>query len=268
MIFHLENKTIMKKNCFALSIALLLIVGHSLAQELPSPMQPPRLVNDFAGMLNENEAFQLEQKLKNYYDTTSTQIYIVTVTDLLGYDVADFTLRLSEKWGVGQKGKNNGAVILLKPRVGNQRGESFIAIGYGLEDVIPDAIAKRITEREMIPNFQEGNFYIGLNNATDVMIGLASGKFSADGYMGQGGFLVVLPFLIFLVLIFVIVFNVNKTKGRSIGHNIPFWIALGMLSGGGRSGGYSNFSSGRGSFGGFSGGGGGSFGGGGARGSW
>ena len=78
----------------------------------------------------------------------------------------------------------------------------------------------------------------------------------------------VLPFIIFLTLLFVVLFNVNKTKGRSIGKNIPFWIALGMMSGGGRSGGFGGFSSGGGSFGGFSGGGGGSFGGGGARGSW
>jgi uncharacterized protein len=259
---------IMRKLKLFIAVALLFTFGLSRAQELPSPMQPPRLVNDFAGMLNANEIAQLELKLRNYHDTTTTQIYIVTVTDLLGYDVADFTIRLAEKWEIGQKGKDNGAIILVKPRIGNQRGEAFIATGYGLEDVIPDALSKRIMEREMIPNFQENNYYNGLNRATDVMIGLASGKFSAEGYMGQGGLLLILPFIIFITLIFVIVFNVSKTKGRSIGHNIPFWLALGMMSGGGRSGGFGSFSSGSGSFGGFSGGGGGSFGGGGARGSW
>jgi uncharacterized protein len=250
---------------------LLIFFGLStiaLAQELPSPIQPPRLVNDFAQILTEREQSMLEAKLRAYHDTTSTQIYIITVPDLQGYDVADYAIRIGEKWGVGQQSKNNGAVILVKPRIGNERGEGFIATGYGLEDVIPDAIAKRIMEREMVPAFQQEDYYAGFERATTVMISLASGKFTAEGYMGEGGFFMVLPFIIFLTLLFVVLFNVNKTKGRSIGKNIPFWIALGMMSGGGRSGGFGGFSSGGGSFGGFSGGGGGSFGGGGARGSW
>jgi uncharacterized protein len=184
--------------------------------------------------------------------------------------VSDYTIRIGEKWGIGQQGKNNGALILVKPRIGNERGRAFIATGYGLEDVIPDAIAKRIVEREMVPAFQEEQYFRGLDMATTVMINLASGKFSADGYMGEGGLVMALPFIIFMILFFVIFFNVRKTKGRSVGHNIPLWVALGMMSGGGRgrSGGFGGFSSGGGSFGGFSGGGGGSFGGGGAGGSW
>lgn len=239
------------------------------AQDIPDPMYPPRLVNDFAGTLNQNEWSQLEQKLRNYHDTTSTQIYIVIVSDLMGYDIADYTVRLGEKWGIGQKGKDNGAIILIKPRIGNERGEAFIATGYGLEDVIPDAVARRVIDRELIPHFQEGNYYRGFDAATTAMINLASGKFSADGYMGSGGFVVIFPLLIFIILFIVLRRNVGKTQRRSIGHNVPFWIAMGMLSGSGRSsGGFGGFSSGSGGFGGFSGGGGGSFGGGGARGSW
>lgn len=248
-----------------------LSLSGSLAQELPKPMQPPRLVNDFAGILNPKELQRLEQKLQVYHDTTSTQIYVITVNDLQGYEVADYTTRIGESWGVGQKGKNNGAVILIKPRIGNQRGRAFIATGYGLEDVIPDALAKRIIEREMIPAFQQEDYYRGLNRATTTMINLASGKYSAEGYMGEGGLMFVLPFIIFITLFLVIMVNVRRTKGRSIGHNIPLWVALGMLSGGRSSGGFGSFSSGSGSFGGFggfSGGGGGSFGGGGAGGSW
>ncbi len=259
----------MRKKILLVFASVLLMLGTLYAQELPSPMQPPRLVNDFAGLLDQNELNQLEGKLRNYHDTTSTQFYVIIVSDLMDYDIADFTIRIGEKWGVGQRGKDNGAIILIKPRIGNERGEAFIAMGYGLEDVIPDALAKRIIEREMVPNFEQGNYFRGIDAATTAMINLASGKFSAEGYMGEGGFLVGIPILIFMTLFFVILYNVKKTKGRSIGHNIPFWIALGMMSGGGRSsGGFGGFSSGGGSFGGFSGGGGGSFGGGGARGSW
>jgi len=254
-----------------LTTILLLLLSLSVlyAQDLPSPMQPPRLVNDFAKLLSDREASVLEQKLRTYHDTTSTQIYIIIVPDLMGYDAGDYAIRIGEKWRVGQQGKDNGAVILIKPKVGNQRGQAFIATGYGLEDVIPDALAKRIVQQELIPNFQQEQYFAGLDRATTVMIGLASGKFTPDEYTGQGGLLVVLPIIIFLTLIFIIVFNINKTKGRSIGHDIPLWIALGMLAGGGRrSGGFGGFSSGSGNFGGFSGGGGGSFGGGGAGGSW
>jgi len=259
----------MKRFISSLVLLLSFLIGASYAQEIPEPMQPPRLVNDFAGLLNQNEYAKLERKLRNYHDTTSTQVYIITVDDLMGYDLADFAFRIGEKWGIGQKGKDNGLIIMIKPRIGNQRGEAMIATGYGLEDVVPDAIAKRIVERELIPYFQEGNYYGGLDKATTTIIGLASGKFSGDEYLGQGGALVALPVIIFLTLFFILLFNIRKARGSSIGHSIPFWIAMGMLSGGGgRSGGFGGFSSGGGSFGGFSGGGGGSFGGGGARGSW
>ncbi len=251
-----------------LILAIFMAIGSVTAQDLPSPMQPPRLVNDFANLLSQQELGMLEQKLRNYHDTTSTQIYVITVNDLKGYDIADFTFRVGEKWGVGQEGKDNGAIILVRPKVRNKRGEAYIATGYGLEDVIPDAIAKRILERELLPRFRNNDFYAGFNKATSTMMELASGKYSADEYSSKGGVFVIFPIIIFLTLIFIVLFNVNRTKGRSIGHNIPFLIALGMMSGAGRSGGFGSFSSGGGSFGGFSGGGGGSFGGGGAGGSW
>lgn len=260
----------MNKLRFILVTVLSALTIGVFAQKLPSPMQPPRLVNDFANVLSKAETANLEKKLRSYLDTTSTQIYVITVNDLMGYDIADFTSRIGESWGIGQKGKDNGAIIMIKPRIGNQRGHAFIATGYGLEDVIPDALSKRIVEREMIPNFKNEDYYRGINEATTAMINLASGKYSADGYMGSGGGLVILPLLIFIILFWVLRNNVSKTNKKSIGHNIPFWVALGMLSGGGgrRSGGFGGFSSGSGGFGGFSGGGGGSFGGGGAGGSW
>ena len=84
-------------------------------------------------IFSETEKQALESKLLTYNDTTSTQIYVVTVNDLNGYAVSDYSFRLGEKWEIGQKSKDNGAVILIKPKVGNSRGEAFIAVGYGLE---------------------------------------------------------------------------------------------------------------------------------------
>jgi len=253
--------------------ALILSSSFLFAQELPTPMNPPRLVNDFSGLLNQNEAANLEYKLRNYNDSTSTQIYIVIVNDLLGYDKSDYAFRLGEKWGIGQKSKNNGALILVKPKTGREKGEAFIAIGYGLEDVIPDITANHIVNLEMLPLFKQNQFYQGLDAATTTIINLAKGKFTADQYNNRkpssGGSGVV----IFIIIIFILslIFRGNSNnRGKTMGgSSLPFWLALGMLSSGSRGGGFGGFSSGSGGFGGgFGGGGGGSFGGGGAGGSW
>jgi len=252
-----------------LLVLALFVSSQVQGQNIPEPMNPPRLVNDFVGLLSQSEWNALEGKLRAYHDTTSTQIYVVIVSDLLGYDVSDFAFRIGEKWGVGKKGKNNGIVIVIKPKVGNERGQAFIATGYGLEGVVPDAITNRIVEQEMIPYFKQNNYLKGLDKATDVIIDLAQGLYTADEYKSKespiGG-------IIFIVIFFLIIIlsmgKHNRTNSSSLGKSVPFWIALSMLGGSGRGSGFGNFSSGSGSFGGFSGGGGGSFGGGGAGGSW
>lgn len=249
---------------------LVLSSSFLFAQELPAPMDPPRLVNDFTGVLNQNEWTALEKKLRDYHDTTSTQIYIVIVNDLLGYDKSDYAFRLGEKWGIGQKSKNNGVLILVKPKVGNESGEAFVASGYGLEDVIPDITCNHIANREMIPFFKQNQYYQGLDVATTTIIDLAKGKFTADQYNKKGAssgrFIII---IIIAIILFSLIFGKKSgSGGKTMGSNIPFWVAMGMLSGSSHSGGFGGFSSGSGGFGGFGGGGGGSFGGGGAGGSW
>lgn len=256
-----------------LALFLMLSTSTIFAQELPAPMDPPRLVNDFAGLLNQNEVAMLETKLRSYHDTTSTQVYIVIVNDLLGYDKSDYAFRLGEKWGIGQKNKNNGALILVKPKSGREKGEAFIAIGYGLEDVIPDITANHIVDLEMIPYFKENQYYQGFDAATTTIINLAKGKFTSDQYnkrKGSGGGNGAIIFIIIIIVLSLIFRGNSNTRGKTMGSNLPFWLALGMLSSGSRGGGFGGFSSGSGGFGGggFGGGGGGSFGGGGAGGSW
>ncbi|QKG79478.1 TPM domain-containing protein [Tenuifilum thalassicum] len=256
------------KRFFYTILSILTILGPLKAQDIPDPMSPPRLVNDFAGVLNREETLVLEQKLRAYHDSTSTQIYVVTVPTLNGYDPADYAFQLGEKWGVGQKGKNNGIVILIKPKIGNERGQAFVATGYGMEEVIPDAVARRIVDNEMIPYFKQNRYYKGINAAVDVIIDLASGLYSADEYYKGDS---PIPGIIFLILFFGFIFLSGRrgarVRGGTFASNLPFWLLLGSM-GGGRGSSFSDFSSGSGSFGGFSGGGGGSFGGGGAGGSW
>ncbi|HQG36201.1 MAG TPA: TPM domain-containing protein [Bacteroidales bacterium] len=245
-------------------------------QDIPDRPYPPRLVNDFAGFLKRSEAEALERKLVAFNDSTSTQIAIVIVKDLAGYAPADYAQRLGEKWGVGQKGLNNGIVILIKPKTAYSRGEVFIAPGYGLEGVIPDLVCADIIDNEILPAFNRGEYYLGLDRATDILMSLASGEFSADEYMkktDRKSEFFSAGAIIFLIIIFFLLFhsghsNYNDISTRRSG--LPLWWWLSMMGPGERShrGSWGGFS-GRGGFGGgFGGFGGGSFGGGGAGGSW
>ena len=260
----------MKKYIYNLLLVLIFFNLSLSSNDIPDRPSPPRLVNDFANLLSAEEVLNLERKLVDFNRQTSTQIAIVIVNDLHGYDRAEYTYRIGEEWGIGQKGKDNGIVIMVKPKTPTSGGQTFIAPGYGLEAVVPDAIAKRIIENEMKPEFKTNNYFAGLNSATDVLISLTKGEFTAEDYNKQTRQNNAPSFIafIFFFIFFLIFFGRARTRRQhSIGRNIPFWIALSMLGSAGRSSGgsFGNFSSGGGSFGGF---GGGSFGGGGAGGSW
>ncbi len=259
----------MKKIVFI--VTLLLYISQLTLAEIPDKPVPPRLVNDFAGILNSNEKQQLENTLVQFARETSTQIVIVIVSDLEGYDPADYAVRLSEKWGVGQKGKDNGVIILLKPKQGNSKGQVFVATGYGMEGILPDAVVNRtVVDAEMLPYFRENNYYLGLASGIKVIMDISRGEYTAEEYQEEyanqkEG---VVPGIVFFIIIFVIISIIRGRRNRfySAGRSLPFWIAMGMMSGrSSHHGSFGNFSSGSRGFGGF---GGGSFGGGGAGGSW
>lgn len=266
----------MMKNIFKYTIIVVLsLLVFAVNAQLPERPEPPRLVNDLADILNASEERALERKLVNYNDTTSTQITIVTIADLQGYDKAQYAVELAHDWGVGQKGKDNGLLVLVKPKQGNSRGQAYIAVGYGLEEFVPDAIAKRIVEYEMIPFFKEGRMYDGLDASTSSLMGLLSGEFTAEQYVNRGaGAGDVVGIIVFIIIIGVFMFAGRSRRSQhglsSRSSGFPWWIFL-FSGGGGRGSSWSNFSGGSGSFGGggsFGGFGGGGFGGGGAGGSW
>lgn len=261
---------------FILSVLISTITfDKAFSQNIPARPVPPRLVNDFAGMLTPQEVNSLERKLVSFNDSTSTQIAIVTVSSLEGYDKADYAQQLGEKWGIGQKGKNNGALILVKPKTRDSKGQVQISTGYGVEGAIPDILSAQIVDREILPAFINGDYYGGLDKATNTMMSLARGEFSAADY-GQkrgksSGKKMPLGLIIFIV--FVILVISRRSGGGNNKHlstgGLPFWVLLGMMNSGRSHGGsWGGFSGGGGGGGGFGGFGGGSFGGGGAGGSW
>ena len=258
------------------AVLLLLLTTFSFfAQDIPQKPEPQRLVNDFAGILDPGFASQLEQVLVEFNDSTSNQIVVVTVKSLNGYDPNQFAYEIGEKWGIGQKGKNNGIVVLIKPRVGNEKGQASIQPGYGLEAVVPDAICRRIVDNEMIPHFKQNDYNGGVLAGIKVLISLTKKEYTADQYTKKskkkkGS---IIPFIVIagLFILFFIFSNRNSNHdniGGGVASTLPWWLLLTMGSnrGGGSFGGFSGGgSSSGGDFGGF---GGGSFGGGGASGSW
>jgi uncharacterized protein len=238
---------------------------------IPERPNPPRLVNILAApanaMLSATEADALERKLDDFSSQTSNQICVVITDDLKGMDPSDYATRLIRKWTVGQQKLNNGVVILIKPRIGTEKGETFIATGYGLEGAIPDITCNKIVTHELLPNFREGNYAGGIDAAVNVLMALAKGEYNTADYdkrilkgKGSSGIGRMLPALIIIVVLFFIFMSRGGgSSGAAMG---GFWIGSGGFGGGGFGGGGGG---GGGGFGGF---GGGSGGGGGAGGSW
>lgn len=278
----MKNKNAFLKHWLGQMMAVLgLVLAFSAASALPPAPDPPSLVVDYSGLLNGGQRMSLEMKLNEYARVHGTQIAVVTVDDLEGMEPADFADQLAEAWGVGQAGKENGLMILVNPSADRQHGKMHITVGYGLEGVIPDITARRIVDREIIPNFREGRYYEGLDQATTVLMQLAAGEFPAEEYNQSGevpGIAGLVFFLIFIL--FIILISRKRNDHYNPGKGIPFWTWLWLLSSAsqGSKGSWGDFKGGRGSFGsgsfgggfggGFGGFGGGRFGGGGAGGSW
>ena len=253
--------------CLSVLCAALAAFVVTAAAQVPEKPSVPRAVNDFAGIFSASDAEYMNRVLVSFADSTSNRIVVVTVNDLGGMDPAMFAYEIGERWGVGTEKFDNGIVVLVKPKTSSSSGQVYIAVGYGLEGAIPDAIAKRIVENEMIPRFRENDYTGGVAAALNVLMRLSAGEISYKEYEesvsdGAGG-LVALGFIILFIIVLVIARRNGPTNIGHGGSSVADAIFWSSILGGGRShgGGFSG--------GGFSGGfGGGSFGGGGAGGSW
>lgn len=252
----------MKKILYSLLVLILFGMGAS-AQNFPE--RPNTLVSDYTNTLSAGETAALEQKLVAFGDSTSTQIAVVLVPTLEGYDVADYAVRLADKWGIGQDKKNNGVILLVS--IGDRK--MSIQTGYGMEGALPDAIARRIIENSIKPAFKEGAYYKGLDAGTNDIIAYTKGEYKNDAPKGGNNKTFPLVFILVFILIFIAIARISGGGGNGQviggrGTAGAFWWLL-ASGGGGSSGGGFGGGSDSGGFGGF---GGGSFGGGGASGSW
>jgi len=230
-------------------------------------------IYDYINLLSPSQKTDLEQKLIRYSDSTSTQIVIAIIKSTQGENINYLGAQWGQKWGIGQKGKDNGVLVILA------KDDRRVAIntGYGVEGSLTDAMSRRIIETVIIPEFKKGDYYAGLDQGSDAIFKVLTGEFKEDRTFGNddGGFpfRTLFPVLIFIVIL-IILANKNKRNGgnsggrRTSGPSIWDMIILSNMGRSGRSGGSfgGGFGSGGGGFGGGFGGGG--FGGGGASGGW
>ncbi|MGG7073437.1 TPM domain-containing protein [Campylobacter sp. 9BO] len=142
---------------------------------LDFPQLSGRVV-DSAQILNQSTKDELEQILANFEQNSSTQVVVATTNSLGGSDIATYANELARMWGIGQKGKDNGVLLLVAP---NER-KVRIEVGYGLEGEITDAIASLIIEQTILPKFRQNDYDTGVKNGVTNIIAAANGAFEAS----------------------------------------------------------------------------------------
>ncbi|MBA3960453.1 MAG: TPM domain-containing protein [Chthoniobacterales bacterium] len=249
-----------------LALALFFSLGALVplaAETLPS--KPVLYFNDYAKVVSPNDASQFNQELEQFERETSNQIVVAVYQTMESESsVDDYTQRIAQTWGVGQKNHSNGAVLFVF--VANH--QMFIQTGYGLEGALPDATSFDITHNVIAPYFKKNDYTGGLRAGIDAMLQAARGEYKGTGRThaeGNNGAASHVP--IGLIIFFFVLFCIFITKARRGRRGYGFSGFGGPFIGGFGGGGGGGWSGGGGGGGGFSGGGG-SFGGGGAGSSW
>ncbi|GAB3370681.1 TPM domain-containing protein [Spongiibacter taiwanensis] len=234
-------------------LALLLFFAASAHAAPDFPKLSGRVV-DNADMLSIATEREVSKKLAAHEQATGNQVAVVTLKDLQGETIEDYGYQLGRHWGIGQKDKDNGALLI----VAKQEREIRIEVGYGLEGQLTDAVSAQIIFQIISPAFRQGQFDTGIRQGVDAMLEVLGGGKLAPSKASKPK--QAPPALGGLILLFVILMMIGGGRG---GRGFLGGMVLGSVLGGGHRGGF-----GGGGFGGGFGGGGGGFGGGGASGGW
>lgn len=171
----MKQKVVTLLACFSVIcssfLSGLFIVFPKIAKAYSSPGSPTGFVNDFAGVINTADKAAMEAELQSFSDETSNQIVVATVKDLGGDSIENYSNELFREWGVGNKGLNNGVLIVVAPTEHKVR----IEVGYGLEGAITDLASSHIINDKMIPYFKSNDYASGLE------AGIADLKLAAKG---------------------------------------------------------------------------------------
>jgi len=258
------------RRLLALILAVLAVCAGTAAFAQTFPQLTGRVVDD-AHLLTPEQTAALDGKLTALEQQSQRQLVVVTVPDLQGYEIEDYGYKLGRAWGIGDKGRNDGALLIVAPKEHKVR----IEVGYGLEGIITDALSSVIIQREVVPRFKQNDYAGGIAAATDQLIAQLqlpedeARKVAAQAQTQQAkasepqfdfGTVV---FLVIFFFFFVLPFLRALRGGGGRRHGSP-GVMIFPSGGWGGGGGGSDWGGGGGGFSG----GGGSFGGGGSSGSW
>jgi uncharacterized protein len=273
---------------FALSVLSSSVLWVAPLRAEPHFPSTKGYVTDAAGVLSESAREQLENQLTAFTQKTSIQMAIVTVASLEGDTIEDYSAQLMKRWGIGEKGKNNGVLLLAAIQDRKVR----IEVGYGLESVLPDGRAGEIILKNILPHFHQGQYDEGLREGMTAIVQTLGGPEQipsrqpppvghhlSSWILPLLGLFLIFPFTVLTILFSASFYISAPTPLHALGFlSIPFGLLLDIFRFRGRGGRSAYFGGGYGGFGGggFSSGGGGGFGGfgggmsggGGASGGW
>jgi uncharacterized protein len=246
----------MRSPAMALAVVLMVAIGAHAAEVIPP--KPDRYFNDYSGVVSKDAAFRFNEELAQFERETSDQVVVAIFPKMQSdSDIADYTQRVAQAWGVGQKELRNGVVLFAFI----QDRKMFIQVGYGLEGALPDITAFDITEYKIKPHFRNGDYEGGIAAGIDSIFKAirgeykGSGKTIAEERRGGGGASSLWFFIIFVIALIVISRMLRRLGGWSYSSRGggPVFLPMGgggWSSRGGGGGGFSGFSGGGGSFGG------------------
>ena len=197
-------------------------------------------VNDTAGIISPETVTRLEALLKEHEDSTSNQVVVLTISDLEGEEIEQFSIKVVESWKLGRKGKDNGVLLLISRDDRKVR----IEVGRGLEGDLPDITCGAIIRKEIVPRFKEGDYDGGVVAGVTAILGAIQGSYTADasdaaeGGLGTMGTIIAIVVFVTVVGVFTVLaaFSTGCMTWFLYLFLIPFWFAfptaiLGMRAG-------------------------------------
>src|SRR5574341_50343 len=189
----------------------LLLVLVVLAQDIP---QPVGYVNDFAKILNPSSVEILDQKIAELREKNSVEIAVVTLSSTGEFPIEDYANLLFQKWGIGQKGMDNGVLLL----VAVQDRKVRIEPGYGLEPILPDGLCGEIIRNRILPEFRKGDFDAGVIAGVDAITAVIQNKYT-EGKPADKKSKVIVP-IGFIILFFLFVFVIRLSRRGMLPYTI------------------------------------------------
>jgi uncharacterized protein len=183
-------------------------------------------VNDTAELLSDDTKQELESLLRQHEDSTSNQVVVLTITSLESESIEEYAIRVVDTWKLGQKGKDNGVLLL----VAKDDRQVRIEVGRGLEGELTDALSAQIIRREIVPNFKGGDYDRGVRAGVDAILGAIAGSYTADDSAADGGEsfpMGIFVFLFFLSIVGLFTLIALITPGGTgwflYAFLLPFW---------------------------------------------